>query len=134
MGIYTDVQTCFDTALAAVTDIPDVAWENTAFVPTAGTSFVMPTMLPAGGDRATLEERLMNLRGLYQVDVFVEKEKGPAEANTILDNIFDSFNGVEYLQTGSTQVWIGGIDRSPAIKEEGWYRATVAIDYQVYTT
>lgn len=132
MSIFTDIQAAFDQRLNSTANLPNVAWENVSFTPTAGTSFVRPTLVPGSSDTATLDGLQSNV-GIYSVFVATESEKGPAALNTLVDSIYDHFKLVSSITEGSTLIGIQGITRTPAIRDEAWFTATINIQYLTYS-
>lgn len=133
MSIFTDIQAAFDQRLESTVGLPNVAWENIAFTPVAGTSFVRPTLITGASTTATLAGLQSNV-GVYSVDVFVESEKGPAALNTLVDSIYDHFKAVSSITEGTTIVGVQGITRTPTIRDEAWFSATIDIQYLTYSS
>lgn len=134
MGLFTDTQAALDQRLSTVSGLPSVAWENILFKPVKGTTFIRPVMLSAASTMETIEARLQSNPGIYQIDVFVDTEKGPAALNTLVDTIFDHFKAINTLTEGTTDVWLQAISRSPAIRDESWFKGTILINYTVLST
>lgn len=132
MGRIADVQQAFDQRLNSMVGLPAVAWENVRYNPTIGTSFVRPTLLPAESSHITLDGSQKDT-GIYQIDIFVELEKGTAALLTLMDTIYDHFDSVD-LTTGTTQIFLAQIARSPATREDSWLRGTIEIYYHSYST
>ena len=134
MGLFTDIQAALDTRLSTVVGLPEVAWDNTLFKPFKGTTFIRPVVLSAASTMETIDVRLQSNPGVYQIDVFVDTEKGTASFNTLVDTIFDHFKATNTLTEGTTEVWLQAISRSPAIRDESWFKGTILINYLVLST
>lgn len=132
MGQIADVQQAFDQRLNTLAGAPDIAWENTRYNPTVGTTFIRPTLLPAESEHATLAGDQKNT-GIYQIDIYVELEKGNSALLTLMDAIYDHFDSVD-LTTGTTQIFLAQIARTPAVREESWLRGSIEIFYHSYST
>lgn len=134
MALFTDIQAALDQRLAGVLGIPTIAFENVRFTPVAGTSYVRPTVILGTSALITLDIKRQTNPGIYSIAIFTESEKGPAAANTIADAIYDNFKAVNSITEGSTDVWIQGITRTQAVRDEAWYTTTVDIQFLVYST
>jgi len=134
MGLFTDIQAALDKRLATTSGLPSVAWENILFKPVKGTTFIRPVVLSATSTMETLEAKLQSNPGIYQIDIFVDTEKGPAAYNTLVDTIFDHFKETNTLIEDTTEVWLQAISRSPAIRDESWFKGTILINYLVLST
>ena len=122
-----NIQNALNTQLATVSGLPAVAWPNTAYVPTNGTSYVRPTLLPARSDLYTLNNENRH-QGIYQVDIFVAPEKGTATLWLLADAIRDNFNAVKSVVSTDT-VHIQEISMSQAQRVESWWHCYVQINY-----
>lgn len=132
MGVYTDIQAALDTKLAALAGVPDIAWENVSYTPTSGTSFIRPTNIPTDANRVVLATRIQRISGIYQIDIFTEAEKGAGACNTLVDSIFDHFNGVETLTSGTTVIAISNLARTTIGDMSDWFMCSITINYFVY--
>ena len=136
MGRLSDVQTAFDTKLNSLSSAgfstSNIAWPNYKYKPEVGTAFIRPTLLPGESIHMTLDGSQRDV-GIYQIDVFVEPEKGYTALMTLLDDIYDHFDSVD-LTKNSTQIFLGAITRTPIKREESWMMASIEIQYHSYST
>lgn len=123
----TTLQNALNARLAALPDLPAVAWPNVPYTPQNGTEYLRPTLLPANNAPATLawaEE----MTGVYQVDVFMpDAIKGPAAALTRAEEIAAHFRASDIagLRVRSITVGTGQPDGA-------FYRVPVSIVYRTY--
>lgn len=132
MGVYSNIQIALDTKLASLSGSPSIAWENVAYRPTAGTSFLRPQHVSLDAERQTISDRTTKLTGTYHIDVFTEAEKGVGANNTLVDAIVSHFNGVETLTSSSTTLAITSVYRESKGLVNEWYMASVRINYFVF--
>ena len=113
MPILNDIRATLDTALAAATNLPAIAFENAPFEQNAGTphlrvAFFLTSRRPAvrGPDPQH------RYQGLYQVTVAVPTDQGTGTALDYADLLMTEFDGssdisgtptvsIEYAETGS---------------------------------
>lgn len=131
MGVFTNIQTALDTQLAAGSFGLTIAYENIAYTPVEGTSFIRPTTLYSGGAIETVQ-RLESQAGIYQIDVFVEVEKGPGALNTLLDSVRDHFKATALLTAGGDTIIIRETSRIGGVRDESWYRGSIEVTFMCY--
>ena len=136
MTIYNDIRAALDTQLITATGFPAEAhraWENVRFEPTTGTTWVATILLPAESRPAIMGPAPQQLyTGLYQVDIFAPEGEGPAEAETLADNIRAVFTVDDVLTSGSVNVRFRYSERIPAPPDPPWYRARVNVAWYTY--
>ncbi len=128
MGTYSNIQAALDTALAAVTSVPPIAWSNVEYIPTQGTTFVRSTLIPAGSSMATLSGTSKH-PGIYQVDIFSPSGKGPGAALVVADNIKSYFEAHRRLVSGSDTVFILAVSLGKGDRQDAWNHLLVEINY-----
>lgn len=118
MSTTTSIRTWFETQLAAITDIPDVAVQGTKYTPIAGTPWVRFTLLPAESANQSIGVNpILELHGIAQFDVFYPPLRGIADAETTAQSIVTAFAPAVYLD-GAAQiivenVWVEAIREEP---------------------
>lgn len=131
MGIYTDIQAALDTQLNAASLGIDIAYENVSYTPTTGTSWARATTLYSNTEMLTLD-RIDLVKGIYQVDIFVEQEKGPAALNTLLDTLQASFKAQRKLTAGTHTIYIDEINRLPATQDSPFYMGSLEVAFRCH--
>lgn len=141
MSRFSDIMYAFDGKLSTLSSGSfdtslDVAWPNVPFNPSSSgrnnkdDPWIRPTLLVGDSNRRDLNGVQKEV-GIYQVDVFVEREKGPAVLLTLLDAIYDHFNDID-LTVNNTTIYIAGIGRTPIRQEEAWLSGSLEIQYHAY--
>lgn len=138
MTTTNDIRAALEAEIANVTGIPSAAnraWENVRFKPTPNTSWVRMTLSPTGS-RPAVRGPNPQLRydGLFLVDVFVPEANGPAAADTLADNIRNSFTVDDVLTSGSTSVRFNYSERGQGFSDSPWYVVPVSISWYTYQT
>lgn len=130
MSRYLEAQSALDAKLATLSSSPPVAWENVSYEPVEGTTFIRPSNLPAGHAAVGMANSdTIRGAGIYQVDVFAPRDRGPGAALTIADNIAALFSRGTLLTSGDTQVIVGVPTQDPAEPSGAWFRVAVLIPY-----
>lgn len=132
-SIYDDIRTSLETELSNVSGIPDIAWENVAYQPSTGTSFVQPQLLP------TLREPAhkgvnpqMYYQGIFRVTCNVPDNAGPGAADDLADSIIEAFDGATDISNGGTTVSIRYAEREQGTSNSPWYSVPVNIGWYIY--
>ena len=128
MGVFSNIQNAMDTTLAAVSSVPPIAWSNVEYIPVQGTTFVRPTLMPAGSTMLTLNGTLRN-PGIYQVDIFSPSGKGQGAALTVADNIKAHFESSRTITAGSDKIFILQVSLGKGERENAWDHIFVEVHY-----
>lgn len=132
MGVFSNIQRALDTRLNELADRPFIAWPNTKFNPTNGSSYIRPTLMPAKSELYTINSVNMN-PGIYQIDVYVPLEKGLNSALSLVDAIKDHFETDRSLVAGSDTVYIQNITLGDSERQDAWFRVYLEINYVCYS-
>jgi hypothetical protein len=89
----SDVHAALDSHLAALADLPPIAWENVLFdAPADGSAYLRVTFLPGQSSWASLGEgTATHERGVYQVGVSAPFGAGSSEAEELADRVIAHF-------------------------------------------
>lgn len=132
MSTFANIQAALDTRLSTLSGLPTVAWPNVATTPVEGTTYIRPTLLPASSELGGLTDNKVH-RGIYQVDIFVQLEKGPAALLALQDSITTHFEADRDLTVSGTTVFILAVSPSRGLRVESWYMGFVEINYICYS-
>ena len=132
MGVFSNIQRALDTRLNQLIDRPFIAWPNTKFAPTAGASYIRPTLIQAKSELYTLNDVHMN-QGIYQIDIYVPLEKGLNSALSLMDAIAEHFEEERSLVVGDDTVHIQQITPGDSERQDAWYRVYLEINYLCYS-
>lgn len=118
MSTTASIRTWFETRLAAIEGIPDVAVQGTKYTPVAGEPWVRFTLLPAQSVNQSIGVNpVLELNGLAQIDVFYPPLRGVADAETTAQSIVTSFAPAVHLDSGDQivieNVWVEAIREEP---------------------
>lgn len=128
MSLINNIQNALNTKLSSLSGSPSIAWPNTKFQPTNATSYLRPTLIPATSDLFTINNENRH-KGIYQVDIFVQPEKGTSTLWLLADSIRDHFKGVTSLTSGGDIIHLQEISISQAQRVEGWWSCYVQVNY-----
>lgn len=141
MSRFADIQYAFDGKLSTLSSgsldtSKDVAWPNVPFNPSSSgrdnrdDPWLRPTLLVGDSNHQTLDGTQREV-GIYQVDIFIEREKGPDALLDLMDDIYAHFNDVD-LTVGTTDIYVGAVGRTPIRQEESWLVGSLEIQYHSY--
>lgn len=131
MSVLSSISGIFDGRLNEMVGLPEVAWPNSAYKPTEGTSFVTPTLFIGAVDLSDLNYS-EEIRGVYQVMVSAPAGKYKAEAEALVDNLVDHFNNTRVLSLNGYTAHISNVSWDNAFTEGAWYQIPVSVNYKVY--
>lgn len=136
MTAHADIRAALESEIANVTGIPSASnrsWENVFFEPTTGTAWVRMTLNPTESRPAVRGSNpQLRYQGLFIVDCFLPEGNGPNAADTLADNIRNSYTVDDVLTSGSTNVRFEWSERDQAVLESPWYRVQVRIAWYSY--
>jgi len=132
MPILHDIRATMDTALAAVSGLPDIAFENAPFEQNAGTPHLRASLFLTSRRPATRGPDPQNrYQGIYQVVVAVPTDQGAGAAMDYADLIMTEFDGSSDID-GTPTVSIEYSETSGAVFSDPFYLLPVNIAWYVY--
>jgi len=132
MPILNDIRATLDTALAAVSGLPDIAFENAPFEQNAGTPHLRASLFLTSRRPATRGPDPQNrYQGIYQVVVAVPTDQGAGAAMDYADLIMTEFDGSSDID-GTPTVSIEYSETSGAVFSDPFYLLPVNIAWYVY--
>lgn len=131
MAVFTNINAALNTKLNTLSPKPTIVWPNTKEPANLNTTYIRPTLLPSTTILHELDGRQKH-QGVYQIDVFVQLQKGISELNTQLDNIFTLFKNAT-LVAGSDTIFVQAIGQGLARREEAWFHGMIEINYICYS-
>ena len=132
-SIYPEIRATFETALAAITDIPSIAWENVTFSPTTNEPYIKCRMVPTIREPAVRGlNPQMYYQGYYLIECFVPEGLGPSAADDLADKIIDAFEATTDISLGGTNILIRYAERDLGVPEGSHFMVPVRIGYQIY--
>ena len=137
-SIHNDIRAALESHLAATSDLPAIAYENVAFEPTTGTSFLKVQYLPTVTRPAVrgLNPQL-RYQGVFSVTVFSPEGQGPATADDYANKVIDAFAATTDISftNADTETIIVSIDyaeRQQGMIDSPWYFVPINIGWYIY--
>jgi NAD(P)-dependent dehydrogenase (short-subunit alcohol dehydrogenase family) len=97
------IRSALETALAGISPAVTIAYENAPFSPVVDVPYQRATLLPAEPDNREIGPGYTE-RGLFQVDLFYPKDKGPKDALARAALIRSTFAYATELASGGVKV------------------------------
>ena len=130
MTVFNDIQAALDTQLATITSAP-IAFPNVPYTPSAQTSYLRASLIPADTVQASLGTSGKDeTNGIYQVDVVVPRGSGRPG---LIDTVADAFKRGTVLTYNSKSLRVRSVSMGSAILDDEWYFVPVSINFQIYT-
>ena len=137
-SIQNDIRAALESHLAGTSGLPDIAYENVAFEPTTGTSFLKVQYLPTVTRPAVrgLNPQL-RYQGVFSVTVFAPEGQGPATADDYANKVIDAFAATTDISftNADTETIIVSIDyaeRQQGMIDSPWYFVPINIGWYIY--
>ena len=137
-SIHNDIRAALESHLSATSGLPSIAYENVAFEPTTGTSFLKVQYLPTVTRPAVrgLNPQL-RYQGVFSVTVFAPEGQGPATADDYANKVIDAFAATTDISftNGDAETIIVSIDyaeRQQGIIDSPWYFVPINIGWYIY--
>ena len=137
-SIQNDIRAALESHLAATSGLPSISYENVAFEPTTGTSFLKVQNLPTVTRPAVrgLNPQL-RYQGVFSVTVFAPEGQGPATADDYANKVIDAFAATTDISftNGDAETIIVSIDyaeRQQGMIDSPWYFVPINIGWYIY--
>jgi hypothetical protein len=137
-SIQNDIRAALESHLAGTSGLPSIAYENVAFDPTTGTSFLKVQYLPTATRPAVrgLNPQL-RYQGIFAVTVFTPEGKGPAAADDYSNKVIDAFAATTDISftngdAETIKVSIDYAERQQGIIDSPWYFVPINIGWYIY--
>lgn len=129
---YTAIRAALTARLQTLASLPPVAWENVAYTPTLGTTFLKPSLLPAEPFQAEIGAAGQNMHvGVYQVSIFAPAGTGMAH-QTLRDSICDLFKRGVTLTYGGVTVTCVKAYPGAMLQETDWIQIPIIVVWRSY--
>jgi hypothetical protein len=132
-NIQREIRSILETQLAAVIDLPQVAYENVPYSPTTGTSYIEVNFVPTSRRPAV---RGLNpqqrYEGIFIINCYAPEGKGPAAAETIAENVMTAFEATTSLTTNNITVSIDYSEVRQGYLDSPWFVVPVSIGWYAY--
>jgi len=135
-SIYKDIRRALEVKLDNE-GIADIAYENVAYSPTTGTSFLQPSFIPTIRRPSVMGTNPpQRYQGLFRVRCHAAEGTGPNAAESLADSVIEAFEATTDISynTGSETllVSIDYADRGAGLLDTPWYIVPVNIGWYIY--
>ena len=132
-NITKEIRATLETQLSNVTDLPEVAYENVSYSPTTGTKYLEPILLTTSR-RPTVRGLNPQQRydGVFSVNCYAPEGNGPADAETLAENVMDAFEATTKLTHNGVTVYIDYAEVQRGLLDSPWYLVPVNIGWYAY--
>lgn len=135
-SIYKDIRRALEVKLDNE-GIADIAYENVAYSPTTGTSFLQPSFIPTIRRPSVMGTNpQQRYQGLFRVRCHAAEGTGPNAAESLADSVIEAFEAATDISynTGSETllVSIDYADRGAGLLDTPWYIVPVNIGWYIY--
>lgn len=137
-SIHNDIRAALETHISTTANLPTIAYENVAFEPTTGTSFVKVQYLPTITQPAVrgLNPQL-RYQGIFAVTVFTPEGNGPSTADDYVNKVIDAFQATTDIsftnaQSETIKLSIDYAERQQGLIDSPWYYVPINIGWYIY--
>ena len=137
-SIHNDIRAALETHISTTANLPTIAYENVAFEPTTGTSFIRVQYLPTITQPAVrgLNPQL-RYQGIFAVTVFTPEGNGPSTADDYVNKVIDAFQATTDIsftnaQSQTIKVSIDYAERQQGLIDSPWYYVPINIGWYIY--
>jgi len=137
-SIHNDIRAALETHISTTADLPDIAYENVAFEPTTGTSFIRVMYLPTVTRPAVrgLNPQL-RYQGVFAVTVFTPEGNGPSTADGYVNKVIDAFQATTDIsftnaESETIKLSIDYAERQQGLIDSPWYYVPINIGWYIY--
>jgi len=137
-SIHNDIRAALETHISTTADLPDIAYENVAFEPTTGTSFIRVMYLPTVTRPAVrgLNPQL-RYQGVFAVTVFTPEGNGPSTADGYVNKVINAFQATTDIsftnaQSETIKLSIDYAERQQGLIDSPWYYVPINIGWYIY--
>ena len=137
-SIHNDIRAALETHISTTANLPTIAYENVAFEPTTGTSFIRVMYLPTVTRPAVrgLNPQL-RYQGIFAVTVFTPEGNGPSTADDYVNKVIDAFQATTDIsftnaQSETIKLSIDYAERRQGLIDSPWYYVPINIGWYIY--
>jgi len=137
-SIHNDIRAALETHISTTANLPDIAYENVAFEPTTGTSFIRVMYLPTVTRPAVrgLNPQL-RYQGVFAVTVFTPEGNGPSTADGYVNKVINAFQATTDIsftnaQSETIKLSIDYAERQQGLIDSPWYYVPINIGWYIY--
>jgi len=137
-SIHKDIRAALETHISNTANLPDISYENVAFDPTTGTSFISVRYMPTSTKPAVrgLNPQL-RYQGVFYVTVSTPEGNGPSTADDYTNKVIDAFQATTDIsftnaKSETIKVSIDYAERRQGLIDSPWYHVPISIGWYIY--
>ena len=137
-SIHNDIRAALETHISNTANLPTIAYENVAFEPTTGTSFIQVRYMPTSTRPAVrgLNPQL-RYQGVFYVIVSTPEGNGPSTADDYANKVINAFQATTDIsftnaQSQTIKVSIDYAERQQGLIDSPWYHVPISIGWYIY--
>ena len=137
-SIHKDIRAALETHISNTSNLPDIAYENVAFDPTTGTSFISVRYMPTSAKPAVrgLNPQL-RYQGVFYVTVATPEGNGPSTADDYANKVINAFAATTDIsftnaQSETIKLSIDYAERQQGLIDSPWYYVPINIGWYIY--
>tara|TARA_R110000744_G_scaffold86001_1_gene168056 strand:- start:4110 stop:4517 length:408 start_codon:yes stop_codon:yes gene_type:complete len=131
--VYDDIRAALEVALAAIPNLPPIAWENKSFTPDTAVGYIQVRQLPTAR-RPTVRglNPQQRYQGVFQLLVKMPENKGPNPAQTVVTALINAFEATTDLSYDATFVTIDYTEQVGGFTDSPFYTIPVNVNWYSY--
>lgn len=130
---YTEIRDVLETTLDAISDMPDIFWENMREEPVVGTPYITARLVPTLRRPETRGlTPLQRYQGFFQVIVYCPSDSGPQTCESHVNTIIEAFDTGSDLTYNGTTLRIEYAERTQGFVDGPWYYIPVNIGWYYF--
>jgi hypothetical protein len=131
--VYDDIRAALEVALAAIPNLPPIAWENKSFTPDTAVGYIQVRQLPTAR-RPTVRglNPQQRYQGVFQLLVKMPENKGPNPAQTVVTALINAFEATTDLSYDTTFVTIDYTEQVGGFTDSPFYTIPVNVNWYSY--
>jgi hypothetical protein len=131
--VYDDIRAALEVTLAAIPNMPPIAWENKSFTPDTAVGYIQVRQLPTAR-RPTVRglNPQQRYQGVFQLLVKMPENKGPNPAQTVVTALINAFEATTDLSHDTTFVTIDYTEQVGGFTDSPFYTIPVNVNWYSY--
>lgn len=136
--MYDKIQAALETRVQTLVNVPDVAYENTKYIPTTDRPYIQTRFMPIDrrivsvGIGPDLKPYYQKYEGVFQLLLNYPESKGTRPTNDMVSEIIDKFEAATDIGFDGVYLTIKQVERMRGVNESPWYKTPVNIHWYTY--
>lgn len=133
MDLESDLRAALESHLAALPNLPPVAWENGEYIERGGETYLEPRILPAEDVFSPTSAAGSTVAaGIYQIIVSVPAGQGRAEYAELLDRLRAHFPRALRIDQGAARVVVHKVWSGVGYRRGAFLRVPVSVRFRAH--